>query len=66
MMLIHAGFRLLSRLSRLARVDSDRWNLARKGPSLAPSATQLSRVRASRAQVSPRLSAQHSVNINTI
>ena len=51
-MLSQAGLRVLSRLSRLARLDSERLNLARNVPSTAPSATLDSRVRASRAQVS--------------
>ena len=52
MMLIQAGLRVLSRLRRLDRLDSERLNLARKAPSTAPSATLESRVRASRLHVS--------------
>ena len=51
-MLIQAGLSLLSRLSRLARVDSDRLNRARNVPSTAPSATVESRERASKLHVS--------------
>ena len=51
MMLIQAGLSVLSRLSRLARLDSERLNLARKAPSTAPSATRESRVLANRLQV---------------
>ena len=43
--------RVLSRLSRLDRLDSERLNLARKAPNTAPSATLESRVRASRLQI---------------
>ena len=51
MMLIQAGLSVLSRLSRLARLDSERLNLARKAPSTAPSATRESRVLANTLQV---------------
>lgn len=42
---------VLSRLSRLARLDSERLNLARKAPSTAPSTTRESSVLASTLQV---------------
>ena len=42
---------VLSRLSRLAKLDSERLNLARKAPSTAPSATRESSVLASTLQV---------------
>ena len=51
LMSAQAGLSLLSRLRRLSRVSSDRLNLARNSPSLAPSATRLRRVWARTVQV---------------